>query len=202
MSVDLSSPIPAPALRRARPWLLATLLAVVIGGAAFLQWNRSPIHNAAPVFSRMTSDGIQIDVEHGDVRWTRLFCEDGQTQCTQRSAGVMIRFTLADGRSGGGSTFADATAPWNGGCRPGDDDPAVKVITTAGLGLPPGSADELFLFARTTPDVAKARVIRPDGSADEMAPAGNIVVLATRTGFNHMEKLQAFDAQGHPVSVC
>ncbi len=134
-------------------------------------------------------------------------CGDGQGECTGRSPGALVRFTLPDGRSGGGIAFPDDLTPVEvvGPCRSGTETgapPSVRIVTASGLGIPPGSIDEQFVVARTTADVARVRASRPDGTIDEMAPVDNLVVLATRTGFSTQPRLQAFDSQDHALSIC
>ncbi len=183
---------------------LAALLVVAGAATSYLRWDRAPVHGADLLVTRTTGDGVTIEVERGDVRWDHLFCADGQTQCTERAPGLWITFTLPDGRSGG-ATIPDSFGPVpdpRRTCAPASGPPPVLVLTTAGLGIPPGSSDEQFIVARTAPEVGSVRALRRDGSADETATVDGTVVLATRTGFDTAAQLQALDTAGAPWRAC
>jgi hypothetical protein len=72
----------------------------------------------------------------------------------------------------------------------------------AGLGIPPGSVDELFALVVTDPTVVGVRATRPDGSVDEMAPVDGSAVLVTRSGWAVGRGVEAFAADGRPVVTC
>ncbi len=177
-------------------------LVALVGGGGFMRWYQAPTRNSVPLFTRTTSDGVLIEAQRGDVLTTRLLCADGALQCSQRELGVRMRFALDDNEPRGGMAFADSSRPKPTECAPGDGRPAVRVITTAGLGHPPGSVDEMFILAVTSPGVATVRATRTDGTADEMTPVDNLAVLATRTGFDPTAPVQAFDSNSQPTTVC
>lgn len=183
---------------------LAVLLGVAVAAIGYVRWDREPVHGATVLFTRTTSDGVTVEVARGDVRWEHLFCADGRTQCTERTPGLRVTFTLPDGRTGG-ATIPDATGPVTDertACPVGSGPPTVEVRTVAGLSIPPGSADEQFVVVRTSPGVRSVRLLRPDGSADEMTPVDGTAVLATRTGFDPTARVQALDPTGAPLPTC
>ena len=79
---------------------------------------------------------------------------------------------------------------------------AARLVTMAGLGIPPGSTDEQFALVITDPSVASVRRTRPDGSVDEMAPVDGVAVLATRTGWAGGGRTEAIDDEGNVLAVC
>lgn len=183
---------------------LASLLVVAIAVTAFVRWDRAPVHGAELLVRRSTSDGVTVMVERGDVRWEHLFCADGRAQCTERTAGLHVTFELPDGRAGG-ATLRDSVESVPGAwtaCAAQPDPPPAQIRTIAGLGIPPGSADEQFIVVRTTPEVGSVRALRPDGSVDETTPVDGTAVLATRTGFDTTVRVQAFDATGAALRIC
>lgn len=191
--------------RAVRWWLVAPVAAVAVVLAvafAWQRWDRAAVHGASSLTSRTTSEGVGLDVQHGDVRVVRIVCrtEDPHAECVSREPGIAVTASLPDGRTG--ATF---TVPDIGHGPPGTaTDPttpaAARVLLTAGLGVPPGSEDEQVVVVRTTPAVARVRATRRDGSVDEVVPVDGWAVLATRSGWGR-GFVEAVDVDGRVIAL-
>ncbi len=175
--------------------VVALVLAAVV---AWQRWDRADVHGATPLVSRTTSDGIGIDVQQGDVRVVRIVCrtEDPTAQCVSREPGIAVTASLPDGRRGATFTVPDIGFGPPGTATGTTSASVARVVVTAGLGVPPGSADEQVTVVRVTPEVARVRATRGDGSADEVAPVDGWAVLATRSGWGPGAYLEVVDVDG------
>lgn len=113
---------------------------------------------------------------------------------------LVVTFTGPDGRRGGAIPFDDATFRTLGpgaarGC-------AARLVTMAGLGIPPGSTDEQFALVVTDASVVSVAMTRPAGSVDEMAPVDGVALLATRSAWGTGAHPRALAADGRAADVC
>lgn len=191
--------------RAVRWWLIAPLAAVAVVLAVAVAWKRwdlAPVHGARPFFSRTTSEGIDLDVQAGEVRLVRIVCrtEDPTAQCVSREPGIAVTTSLPDGRTGG-FTVPDAGFAPPGTASTTAPSLSARVLLTAGLGIAPGSEDEQVVVVRAGPGIARVRATRRDGSVDEMAPVDGWVVLATRSGWASGWPMEAIDTDGRVVPL-
>lgn len=142
----------------------------------------STIDNGHDLFTRTSPDGVVIDAASGDVRYQT---HDGWT----RAPGLLLTFTTPDGREGSAAVPAGRLR----------GQPAAR-LTTASLGIPPGSEDEYFTVIQTHRSVTRVRAYRTDGGFDEVAPVEGFAAFATVTGL-YETKIEALDLAGTVIAT-
>ncbi len=95
---------------------------------------------------------------------------------------------------------ATKTSSFKGGGTPTAPSDTVGAVWHS-LTVGPRYRDEDSLRPGDPQLFAIVRVVNKTGVVDEMRPIGNLVVLATRSGLNWMQPVQAFDADGKPTTV-
>lgn len=178
---------------------LAVALAVALAVLAWVRWDQALIHGERRIVDHTTVDGIRVTADTGDVRVTQLCGPPSPSaDCTRREPGVRVRFAIPDdgGSGAGGASEITVSDPARAG-PPAD----LRVLTTAGLGIPPGSERQVVRVIRTSDRIVAVRATLADGRTEIAPVAEGWAVLATRSGFDYAQPLEGLDANGSVVAT-